>query len=193
MLPGKLLILTFLAILSLQLQGAPMPFRFGNILAAEISRDKITVRNLGELGYDFWFRHYAYAVVAVQLDKGRTLSIYDFNLQFKDKVYKCVALRAGGGSFDSRNWQLAETDPQTIYSLLFILDSETLGNAKKTVSGTLLYALNNTGQTSYKIPFKFINYDKLTQVQNIPKSGVFPEVKIDTRKKKPENPEKPQK
>jgi hypothetical protein len=167
-----------------------MPFRFGNILSAEISRDRVTVKNLNDQDYNFGFKHYAYAVVAVKLYKGRSLSIYDFNLKFNDKVYKCVALRTGKGRFDAANWQLTLTSPDTIYSLLFIMDSEEFGNAKKTVTATLLYNLSNSGQTSYEIPFKFINYDKLTKAEDIPESGVFPEVKIDTRKKKPEKPKK---
>ncbi|MFA6716596.1 MAG: hypothetical protein WC082_10315 [Victivallales bacterium] len=160
-----------------------MPFRLGNILSAEISRDKTVIKNLGSFDYDFGFRHHAYAVIAVKLHNERTLSIYDFKLKFKDRLYKCVALRTGNGSFDAEKWLLQKTDAKTIYSILFILDSEALGNAKKTVPATLVYTLNNSGQTNYEIPFNFINYDKLTQVTKIPASGVFPKVKIDTRKK----------
>ncbi|MDD5597759.1 MAG: hypothetical protein PHV82_07425 [Victivallaceae bacterium] len=183
MISSRLLILFFFFTLCLQLPGTPIPFRIGNILSAEISRDKTAIKNLGPFDHDFGFRHYAYAVVAVKLHKGRTLSIYDFRLKFKDKLYKCVAMRTGGGSFDADKWLLLKTNPQTIYSILFILDSEALGNAKKTVPATLIYALDTSGQTSCEVPFNFINYDKLTKVENIPGSGAFPKVKIDTRKK----------
>ncbi|MDD5698509.1 MAG: hypothetical protein PHH77_07815 [Victivallaceae bacterium] len=179
----KLLILVFLCGWSLKSPGATIPFRLGEILSAEISRNKVTVRNLDKYDYAFKFRHYAYAVVAVRLHPGRSLGIYDFQLKFKGKVYKCVALQINGGYFDADRWQMLNTNPETIYSLLFILDSEVFGNAKKTLSATLVYVLNNSGQTDYPLPFKFINYDPLTAAEAIPKNGIFQKIKVDTRRK----------
>lgn len=164
--------------LSLQLSGAPIPFRPGRILDAEITRDKVDIRNLKTIDYDFKFKHYAYAIVVFKLYKGRTVSIYDFILDLEGKKYKCVAVRAGSRVFDTRKWQFTKTSPDTLYSFLFIVDSETLGNAKKTMPGTLIYALDKSGKTSYEIPFKFINYTNLTEIDKIPPDGVFPKVEI---------------
>ena len=174
----KTLAFVILCGLSFQLSGATIPFRLGQILTAEISRNTVTVNNLKTIDYDFNFKHYAYAVVVFKLNKGRSISIYDFILNLNDKEYKCVAMRAGSKNFDTRNWKSARTSPKTLYSLLFIVDSNVLGNAKKTIPANLIYTLNKSGQTSYELPFKFINYVALTKINNIPPSGIFPRVKI---------------
>lgn len=179
----KLMVFVFLCASGCKLLSATLPFRLGDILSTEISRNKVVIRNMGKYDYDFKFKHYVYAVVAFTLHKGRSLSIYDFELKFKDKAYKCVALAIGNGAFDVKRWHLTKTNPKMIYSLLFILDSEVFGNAKKTISATLVYTLSKSGQVNYELPFKFINYDKLTTVGKIPVNGVFPKIKIDTSRK----------
>jgi len=178
----KLLIFVLLCGSSFELLSATIPFRLGKFLSAEISRNKVTIKNFHSFDYNIKFKHYAYAVVTFKLDKGRTIGIYDFKLKFKNKQYKCIALRAGNKNFDTKNWQLAKTSPKTVYSLLFIIDSEVLGNAKKTLPAKLLYTLNKSGRVNYELPFKFVNYDNLTQVEKIPANGAFPE--IGTKKKK---------
>ena len=186
----KLLIFTFLCASSFELLSATLPFRLGEILSAEISRNKVVIKNMNSSDYDFKFKHYAYAVVVLKLHKGRSLSTYDFKLNFKDQTYKCIALKSGSESFDTKRWQLVKTNPKTIYSLLFIMDSELLGNAKKELPLTLVYSLVNSGQVSCKVPFKFINYDNLTQLSKIPASGIFPKTKIKIRKILPSKPKK---
>ena len=178
----KLSILIFVCASSFKSLSATLPFRLGNILSAEISRNKVVIKNIGPFDYNFKFKHYAYAVVAVRLHKGRTISIYDFKLNFKDKTYKCVALRAGDEAFDTKKWQFIKTNPKTIYSLLFIMNSDDLGNAKKKLPLTLIYSLIDSGQTNYKIPFKFINYDILTRTDKIPTNGIFVKPKSTPRK-----------
>ena len=178
----KLIIFVILCAASFELLSATMPFRLGQILSAEISRNKVTIRNLNSKDYGINFKHYAYAVVAFKLQPGRSISIYDFKLKLKNKKYKCIALRAGARHFDTKNWQLVKTSPKTLYSLLFIVNSEDLGNARKTIQANLLYTLNNSGQADYEVPFKFVNYADLTQVSRIPEGGAFPKVEIKTKK-----------
>jgi hypothetical protein len=186
----KLLIFAFLCAASFELLSATLPFRLGNILSAEISRNKVVIKNMNPLDYDFKFKHYAYAVVVLKLHKGRTLSVYDFKLNFKDKAYKCIALREGSKAFDTKNWHVVKTDTKTIYSLLFIIDSEVLGNAKKELPLTLVYSLFNSGQVNRKVPFKFVNYDNLTPLNKIPANGIFPKIKIKSRKTFPNKAKK---
>jgi len=178
----KLLIFTFLCASSFELLSATLPFRLGDILSAEISRNRVVIKNMNSADYNFKFKHYAYAVVFLKLHKGRSLSIYDFKLNFKEKTYKCIALRSGNESFDTKKWHLAKTDPKTIYSLLFIVDSETLGNAKKKLPVILIYSLVNSGQVNREVMFKFVNYDDLTPLNKIPANGIFPKIKIEPRK-----------
>jgi hypothetical protein len=159
--------------------AATRSFRIGEVLSTEISRHKMFIKNLGKYDYDFEFKYHAYAVVVFKLLKGRTVSIYDFKLKYEGKLYKCIALRAGNTPFDTEKWQITDTDPKTVYSMLFILDSEAFGNAKKKVNAELVYALNNSGKINYELPFEFINYDELTSVDDIPQKGIFPEIKID--------------
>ena len=178
----KLLILVLLCSSGFELMSASIPFRLGKILSAEISRNKVNVKNFNSADYDLKLKHYAYAVVACKLDKGRSVSIYDFKLEFNNEKYKCIAIRSGTKAFDTKNWQFVKTSPRTIYSFLFIINSEDLGNAKKTVTAALFYTLNNSGKVNYKLPFKFVNYSNLTQVNRIPINGTFPKVDIIIKK-----------
>ena len=179
----KLIIFVILCAVSFELLSATIPFRLGEILSAEISRNKVTIKNLNAADYNIKFKHYAYAVVALKLQPGRSISIYDFKLKFKNKEYKCVALRSGSKHFNTKNWQFSKTSPRVLYSLLFIVNSEYLGNAKKTLTADLLYALNKSGKFDYPLPFKFVNYTNLTQASKIPAGGIFPKVEIETKKK----------
>ena len=163
--------------------AALFQLRIGGVVSAEITRTQVPVKNLGKYDYVFPFKHKAYAVVAIKLHKGRSIGIYDFKLEYKGENYKCIALRKGNGAFDAKLWEIKKTDPNTIYSLLFVVDSEVFGNAKTTLAATLLYKLKPNSRESYTFPFKFVNYDKLTSFEKIPKAGVFPEVKIETQKK----------
>lgn len=183
----KLLIFTLLCASSFEMAGATIPFRLGNFLSAEISRNKVTIKNFDSFNYNIKFKHYAYAVVTFRLDKGRTISIYDFKLALKGEQYKCIALRSGDKNFDTKNWHITKTSPKTVYSLLFIVDSEVLGNAKKTLPAELLYTLTKSGQTEYELPFNFINYTDLTQIDKIPSNGLFPEIETPNHKSSPEN------
>jgi hypothetical protein len=179
----QLLLFVLLSSTGFELLAATRAFRLGDVLSAEISRNNVAIKNFDKKDYPFSFNHYAYALVAVKLHKGRSLSIHDFSLKFKNKTYKCFALSSGNDSFDAKNWQLTKTDPKTVYALLFILDSDIFGSAKKNIPLTLVYNLSKTGQVNCQLPFKFINYDKLTSVRKIPTKGIFSRVQIDTNKK----------
>ena len=178
----KILIFLLICTSEFGLSSAPRPFRLGEILSAEISRNKVTIKNFFAADYSLNIKYYAYALVACKLDKGRSISIYDFKLEFKNKKYKCIAIRSGSKPFDTKNWQFTKTSPNTIYSLLFIINSEELGNAKKTLSARLFYTLHNSGQVNYDLPFNFVNYTDLTEVDKIPKNGTFPKIEIKTGK-----------
>jgi hypothetical protein len=179
----KTLILVVLCSLSFQLLAVTIPFRLGDLLSAEISRNKVVIKNLNAADYDINFKHYAYAVVTFKLQKGRSISIHDFKLKLKYRSYRCVAMRSGNRTFDTKNWKLNKTLTGKLYSLLFIIDSETLGNAKKTVPANLVYNLNNSGRVNYELPFKFVNYDNLTPVYKIPAGGMFTKTKISSPEK----------
>lgn len=182
----KLLILVILCTSGFELLSASIPFRLGQFLSAEISRNKVTIKNFDSADYDLKLKHYAYALVTFKLDKGRSVSVYDFKLKFKGEQYKCIAIRSGTKAFNTKNWRFSKTSPQTIYSFLFIINSEDLGNAKKTISAKLLYTLNSSGKVSYELPFKFVNYSNLTKVNKIPIDGTFPKVEIITKKVVPD-------
>ena len=179
----QLLLIVLLSSAGFELLGATRAFRLGDILSAEISRNKVNIKNFNANDYPFNFNHYAYALVAVKLHKGRSISIHDFSLKFKGKIYNCFAVSSDNASFNVRKWHITKTNPKIVYALLFILDSDIFGNAKKNIPLTLIYNLNKAGQVSSTLPFKFINYDKLTSVQKIPSKGIFSRVKIDINKK----------
>ena len=179
----KYLIIALVCAANLKAAAATIPFRLGEILSSEISRKEVKIKNIGKFDYKFDFKRKAYAVVAIKLHKGRSLSKYDFTLNYDGVSYKCVALRSGNGAFDAKKWQIKKTSPNVVYSLIFVMDSEVFGSAKKKLEATLEYVIDKSGQGNIKIPFQFVNYDALTSPSRIPAKGVYPKVEIKKKKK----------
>ena len=147
-------------------------FCLGWIVSAEISYKPVSVWNQDTHAFSDKFKEMAYAVVAVKLDRDRTLSIYDFSLVVDDTKFPCVALRKGISDFNASTWQFTDTIAEEVYSILFIVDYPDLNSAKK-IKLKLVYNLSKTSSVDYLIPFKNLNSGDFTPATNIPSEGIL--------------------
>ncbi len=134
----------------------PGRFRLGWVISAEISSHSVNVLNLNPFAFDEPAKNKAYAIISIKLDSGRTLSIYDFSLVVDGNKYPCVALRTGISDFNAENWQILETSPKEIYSMLFIVACPDLESAKD-VKLNLKYNIVQNQSIECLIPFKNLN------------------------------------
>lgn len=144
----------------------PGRFRLGWVVSAEISRRAVTVLNQNPYAFKEPENNKAYAIISVKLDSGRTLSIHDFSLIVSGNKYPCVALRTGISDFNAENWQILETSPKDIYSMLFIVDCPDLESGKE-IKLNLKYNIVKSQSTEYSIPFKNLNNADFTPVVNL--------------------------
>lgn len=151
-------------------EGTSRRFCLGWILSAEISTKSVNVLKQEPNAFGEKFKNKAYAVVAVKLDRDRTLSIYDFSVVVDDKKFPCVALRKGISDFNAAAWQITDTLAEEIYSMLFIVE---FPDSTKNIKLKLAYNLSKTNQIVYLIPFKNLNSGDFTLVTNIPAEGIL--------------------
>ncbi|MHB9138552.1 MAG: hypothetical protein ACYC4Q_04025 [Victivallaceae bacterium] len=141
-------------------------FHLGWVISSEISRRQVTVLNQMPYAFEEPSRNKAYAIVSVKLDSGRTLSIYDFSLIINEKKYPCVALRTGISDFNAANWQIQDTSPKEIYSMLFIVDYPDLEYARD-IKLNFRYNLAKNQAIECLIPFKNLNSGDFTPVTTL--------------------------
>ena len=129
----KLFIFTILAfsmfnILSAQKLVLKKPaykrFYSGYIIGGELSYSPVTLVNKSKKK-KFNYESYSnpvYIALFVQYDKNRSASIYDYSLDIAGRSFDCLAIREGDGFFNINNKTFKKTDPNKIYTMLFIVD-----------------------------------------------------------------------
>ena len=168
----SILIVLFAVVVTADEDATSRRFCLGWIVAAEISSKPVTVWNQDTYAFKDKFKDKAFAVVAVKLDRDRTLSIYDFSLVFDGGKYPCVALRKGISDFNASTWQFTDTLAEEVYSMLFVVEYPDLYSAKK-IKLKLVYNLSKTNSVDYLVPFKNLNYGDFTPATNIPSEGAL--------------------
>ncbi len=112
----------------------------------------------------------AYATVIVKLDSGRSLSIYDYTLINRRKdEFKCIGVREGDGPYDAERWEIPDTKPDRLYSLLFKVQLPAFNDRNEY---TLRYMLNKSKPEDLLIPFVKINR-AFTLASKIPAEGII--------------------
>ena len=156
-------IITAVALLPVIVDGADVRFRSGVIKSAEISSREVFVRNIRNNKALVLPERKSFAVVAVQLDKGRSLSIFDYSLVIGNQTFPAIAMRKNGRFeyFDN------SVQGENILQLLFAVD--TLSISGKT--GEILLHCNLPPENNvYDIPvdFKNIGYRDFSKPQDFP-------------------------
>jgi hypothetical protein len=169
----KLLFLTAILLLfATPSHAATRRFRLGEILCAQMSKRMMSVANWNKLAFPANYNSKVYAVVVVKLDKGRSLSIYDYSLKQGYDTFPCVAIRKGSGSFNANTWKLDKSSSGDIYSMLFIINIPGYSSSAK-LDYTLTYNLSKSGMVKTKLDFKNLYYSSFTSINSIPKTGLL--------------------
>ncbi|HBC89596.1 MAG TPA: hypothetical protein DCZ94_21880 [Lentisphaeria bacterium] len=195
LLKNLIMSLAFLVAASLLSQDAgdsakkkPLSVRFhsGTILAAEIMPDNpsspVVVKNVSP--YEPLSRmtsDVAYVAVTVKLDSGRTLSIYDYVLVNKKKdEFKCIAVREGDNDYDYNKWELLNTAPDRIYTLLFKVQLPAFNEKLEFV---LRFTLGKNKSDELLVPLVKVD-GPFTSPSKIPPEGAlgFDQGKVDAAK-----------
>ena len=164
---SKLILSTLFIIGSIgSLHAAKLRFRSGDILAAELSSRTVAVSNLNKDAFPNLPEQKIYAVITVQLDKSRKISIFDYTLNAPGGDYPCVAF-AKSSKFEY-GVEAVENSGKPL-QLLFILDGRFSGKSQQE---KLLLKCNlpPTGQT-YETEIIFKKVNVCTPLRSIPASG----------------------
>ena len=171
----KIWIFLLLAGFSATLAAATLPFRSGEILAAELSSRAPEIANLDKYDYEFGFRKRTYALLTVKLAPGRTIATDDYSLEVFGKHYPCVAIRVGDGSFDTKKWEIDAPSPSQLYGLLFIVDGTVAG-----IDSIEKLTLKCNAPGKYRrtvVPFSTIGDRAFRAAAGIPAAGMLPDGK----------------
>ncbi len=119
------LLLTF-AVFS-AVQAETVPFRGGEVLAAQLSTRKPHIAGEDPQEFPVSFEKKIYAAVVVKLMPGRALSIFDYSLKAFGLPYECIAIRAGNGTYNAAVPTFQTTNSAEKYTMLFQLDGSVIG------------------------------------------------------------------
>ena len=148
------------------LHAAKLRFRSGNILAAELSSATPSINNFNKDAFPNLPEQKVCAVITIQLDKSRKISIFDYTLNAPGGDYPCVAF-AKNSDFEY-GVEAVENSGKPI-QLLFILDGRFSG---KSPQEKLLFKCNlpPAGKT-YETEIIFKKVNSCTPLYSIPASG----------------------
>ncbi|MFA6290756.1 MAG: hypothetical protein WC637_03185 [Victivallales bacterium] len=112
----------------------------------------------------------AYASVVVRLDPGRSISVHDYSL-FNDRKteFKCIGVREGEDAFDAQKWELASSNPDKLYTLLFRVALPPAGESPEYV---LHFNLNKNKPEDVLLPFVIIDRPFISP-SKIPVDGIL--------------------
>ncbi|MBS1370513.1 MAG: hypothetical protein HPZ91_11215 [Lentisphaeria bacterium] len=150
--------------------AASLPFRSGEILAAELSAAKPNIANEDPLAFPVAFNQKIYAALVVRVAAGRGISIHDYSLEAFGRSYPCIALRIGDGGFNAENWQVKRVDPNEKYTLLFVLDATRVGRTKDE-NHTLRAEFPPKENADLEVPFTNLGSRGFTAPRSVPRSG----------------------
>ena len=158
---------------TMTLSAAVVPFRGGEILAAELTSKAPEIVHLDRFDFDFQFENKCYALVTVKLSPGRNLSTYDYSLELFGRSYPCVAIRTGDGGFDADQWEIRDIVPGTRLGMLFIVDGNAVG---KGTTEKITLKCNAPGTyPAVTLPFSNLRTRTFTAASGIPETGTFPQ------------------
>jgi len=150
--------------------AATLPFRSGEVLAAELSTAKPKIVNEDPLAFPLDFSRLVYAAMVVKPAEGRGLSIHDYALSAFGRDYPCIALRIGDGDYNAGVWEVKRAAPGEKYTLLFALDATLVGLAPKELL-TLRSLYPPKSRAAQVVPFVNLGGRGFTPSRSIPASG----------------------
>jgi hypothetical protein len=156
-------------------KGQKLRFHSGTILSAELLPENpavpVTVMNVSPFEpASKVTSNAAYASVVVKADPSRSISVYDYSLLNSRKTeFKCIGVREGEDAFDANKWELANTSPDKLYTLLFRVELPQPGENCEYV---LHFNLNKNKPEDVLLPFVKIDRP-FTPSSKIPVDGII--------------------
>ena len=163
------IVCTFVLFCTVAASAETVRFRSGEILAAELSREKPEgVHNADKLDLSELPDRRIYAALTVALDPGRKISIYDYSLKAFGIVSRCIALRNGNNSIDGSRYETGGSDRENRCTLYFVLNAREVGIG----SSEKLTLVCNVPPTQ-ELTISFVNRgdQAFTAPRRIPDSG----------------------
>ncbi len=170
----KYLSLLLLFVFALPLAAATLPFRGGEILAAELSTRKPKIAGEDPQAYLIDFDRPLYATLTVKMTRGRGLSTYDYSVELFGRLYPCIAIQVGDRGFDAANWEIKTVNPKEKYTLLFVINGRQVGQDKEELL-TLRANYLEGAAARFRVPFAGRNGNDFTAPRSIPDAGKMPE------------------
>jgi hypothetical protein len=166
----------FLALVSLAEEDYFIRFRSGKILSAELmpggSNLYLSIKNVNK--YEPPSRitsDVAYAAVTVQLDPGRSLSIYDYSLRNDmEQVFPCIVIRENDGDFDASKWLYENSAQKDRFTMLFKVQMPAFN---KPLNYVLVFNLIKEKNDGTPINFIKIENKPFTTPTKIPDCGII--------------------
>jgi hypothetical protein len=159
-------------------------FYAGNILRAELmpcEESEITIKNQSKYEPELNIADPGYALITVNVDQGRSLSIYDYYLVYGADEFPCIALMTPTGAFDKDIWEIRKTRPDKKYTMLFKVPMPPRG---KTPYYSLRFRLTSPGKVKdVQLQLTSAN-DGFTPVKVIPLNGMLGQKAIASTKGK---------
>lgn len=152
-----------------------IPFRGGDVLAAELSSKRPAVANEAKFPLRLPFQKPIYAVVTVVMAPGRTLSVYDYAVEAFGVDYPCLAIRRNAGGFNAEDREFLSIDANDRFGLLFVLDASSVGLSKvEKLKFKARYAKGGFAATT--VPFVLLENADFTATRSVASEG---QVKLD--------------
>ncbi|OGV45597.1 MAG: hypothetical protein A2017_12350 [Lentisphaerae bacterium GWF2_44_16] len=170
-------------------------FRAGKLLSAEVTNASPSIKNLSKFDPSYSMKDKAYAALVLSLDKGRSVSSFDYVLKDrKGNLYPCVAVRDGAdGPFDASKSEHKGVESKK-YTLLFIVNPSTVGK-DPLVKYALKSKLVEDAPDVSDIPFRNLISKSFSPGSGIPEKGnigVYPQEKKVEVKPAPAPAKKPE-
>ena len=165
------IVCTFVLFCAVAASAETVRFRSGEILAAELSREKPEgVHNADKLDLSELPDRRIYAALTVALDPGRKISIYDYSLKAFGVVSRCIALRNGSNSIDGARYETGGSDRENRCTLYFVLNAREVGIGSRE---KLTLVCNVPPVQELAVPFVNRGSKAFTPPRSIPDSGTM--------------------
>jgi len=149
-------------------------FRSGRILAAELIPGESVaklIKNVDPYAPPTKITmDVGYAAIIVNLDPGRSISVYDYVLKDSyGQEFPCVAIREKDADFDASKWIYEDAPQNNRFTLLFRVQ---MPPANQPLRYTLQFNLLKT-KVSVSVPFVRLKEKPLTDPKLFPETGIL--------------------
>ncbi len=160
-----------LLLAAVRLTAETVPFRGGDVLAAELSGVKPKIQNDNDFAYKNDYTKKVYAAVTVRMTPGRKLSVHDYSLEAFGTSYPCIAVRAGNREYNIAVDEIGQPGNEKC-TMLFLLDGNQFG-IDKTEKLNIRCNFPPPSNALWPIRLKNLGSQPFTAPDKIPNEGIM--------------------